>query len=99
MPSKLTNYEQETIINFNKEEKIAYIFTYEKSWQKHLEKKLGLKPLYDNGFGGREYTIDKKRIKLPRAPRRLSDSAKEKLSERLHANRVLSAQYLVPVGK
>lgn len=99
MSRKLTNYEQETIINFNKEEKIAYIFTYEKSWQKHLEKKLGLKPLYDNGFGGREYTIDKKRIKLPRAPRRLSDSAKEKLAERLHQNRVLSAQYLVPVGK
>ncbi len=99
MPEKLTNYEQETIINFNKEEKIAYIFTYDRRWQKHLEKKLGLKPVKDNGFGGRDYELPKSTIKLPRAPRKLSDSAKEKLAERLHQNRVLSAQNLVPVGK
>ena len=99
MARTLTSYDQETIINFNKEEKIAYIFTYEKTWQQHLEKKLGLKPLYDNGFGGREYEIDKKRIKPPRVPRKLSDSAKKKLVERLHGNRVLSAQKLVTVGK
>ncbi|MFC1972556.1 hypothetical protein ACFLVE_04040 [Chloroflexota bacterium] len=96
---KLTNHEQETIINFNKEEKIAYIFTYEKSWQKHLENRLGLKPVMDNGFGGKEYELPKSRIKLPRTPRRLSDSAKKRLAERLHRNRVLSAQNLVPVGK
>ena len=99
MSKTLTSYEQETIINFNKAEDTAYIFTYEKTWQQHLEKKLGLKPLYDNGFGGREYEIDKKRIKPPRAPRKLSNSAKKKLVERLHGNRVLSAQNLVPVGK
>ena len=99
MPRTLTNYEQETVINFNKEEKVAHIFTYEKIWQKHLEKKFGLKPLYNNGFGGREYELPKKMIKPPRAPRRLSDSAKEKLAERLHRNRVLSAQNLVPVGR
>jgi len=99
MPRKLTSYEQETIINFNKEEKIAYIFTYEKTWQKHLEGKLGLKPVVDNGFGGREYEIPKSGIKPPRAPRKLSDSAKKKLVERLHGNRVLSAEKLVPVGK
>ena len=57
MSRNLTNYEQETIINFNKAEEVAYIFTYEKSGQRHLEKKLGLKPLYDNGFGGKEYKI------------------------------------------
>ncbi len=99
MTRTLTNYEQETIINFNKEEKVAYIFTYEKTWQKHLEKKLGLKPTLDNSFGGKGYQIDKKRIPMPRAPRKLSDSAKEKLAERLSRNRVLSAQNLVPVGK
>ncbi len=98
MSKRLSNYEQETIINFNKEEKIAYIFTYEKTWQKHLEKRLGLKPTLDNGFGGKEYQMDKKRIPMPRAPRKLSDSAKKKLAERLHRNRVLSAQNLVPVG-
>ena len=99
MPGKLTSYEQETIINFNKAEDVAYIFTYEKTWQKHLEGKLGLKPVKDDGFGGREYELPKTRIKPPRAPRKLSDSAKEKLAERLHHNRVLSAQSLVPVGK
>ena len=99
MTRTLTSYEQETIINFNKAEDIAYIFTYEKTWQKHLEKKLGLKLLYDNGFGGKEYEIDKKMIKPPRATRKLSDSAKKALAERLYRDHVLSAQNLVPVGK
>ncbi|MFC1916897.1 hypothetical protein ACFLX1_02065, partial [Chloroflexota bacterium] len=65
----------------------------------HLEGRLGLKPLMDNGFGGREYELPKSRIKPPRAPRKLSDSAKKKLGERLHTNRVLSTRNLVPVGK
>ncbi len=99
MTRRLTSYEQETIINFNKEEKIAHIFTYESTWQKHLEGKLGLKPVMDNGFGGKEYELPKKMIKPPRVPRKLSDSAKKKLVERLHGNRVLSAKNLVPVGK
>ncbi len=91
MTRRLTSYEQETIINFNKAEDIAYIFTYEKTWQKHLEKKLGLKPTLDNGYGGKGYELPKSRIKPPRAPRKLSDSAKKKLAERLRRNRVLSA--------
>ena len=99
MLGRLTNYEQETNINFNKVEDIAHIFTYEKTWQKHFEGKLGIKPTMDNGFGGKAYEIDKKRIPMPRAPRKLSASAKKKLTERLHGNRVLSAQNLVPVGK
>ena len=76
MPRKLTNYEQETIINFNKAEDVAYIFTYDKTWQRHLEQRLGLQPVMDNGFGGKEYRIDKKRIPMPRAPRKLSAEAK-----------------------
>ncbi|MGB6872731.1 MAG: hypothetical protein WBE46_01075 [Dehalococcoidia bacterium] len=99
MQRKLTAQEQETIITFNKAEDIAYIFTYENTWQKHLEGRLGLKPVMDNGFGGKEYELPKTRIKPPRAPRKLSSSAKKKLTERLHRNRVLSAQNLVPVGK
>jgi len=83
MKRKLTNFELETIINFNAGEKMAYIFTYDKTWQKHLEKKLGLKPITDNGSGGREYEISKKRIKPPRAIKRLSVKAKKELVKRL----------------
>ena len=75
--------EQETIINFNKAEKIAYIFTYEVAWQKHLEQKLGLKPIYKNGFGGREYEIDKSRIRMPQAKRKYSKTQLKNLKTRL----------------
>jgi hypothetical protein len=95
---RLSAYEQETIINFNKTEDIASIFTYEKRWQKHLEEKLGLKPIGDDGFGGKEHELPKSRIKPPRPHTRTSDSAKKKLAERLHRN-LLSAQNLVDVGK
>jgi hypothetical protein len=53
----------------------------------------------DNGFGGKEYELPKNRIKPPRAPRKLSNAVKKKLVERLHGDRVLSAQNLVAVGK
>ena len=78
----LTNEEKETIINFNKAEPMANIFTYEESWQKHLEG-LGLKPVHDNGFGGKEYLIDKKRIRPPRAPVKFSAETKQKMAERM----------------
>jgi len=83
MARTLTLYEQETIINFNKGEDIAYIFTYEKTWQKHLEKKLGLKPTMDNGFGGKEYTLPKGLIPMPRAKRQYSEQTKKKMAARL----------------
>ena len=83
MTKTLSNYEKETIITFNKAEDIAYIFTYDKTWQKHLEKKLGLKPTMDNGFGGKEYEIEKRRIRPPRAPVKLSAEARAKLSKRM----------------
>ncbi len=83
MRRRLSNYEQETIINFNKAEDVGYIFTYEKTWQQHLEKRLGLKPTMDNGFGGTEYEIPKKRIRPPRAPVRLSAEARAKLTKRM----------------
>ena len=83
MRRRLSNYEQETIINFNKAEDVAHIFTYEKTWQQHLEKRLGLRPTMDNGFGGREYEIDKKRIRPPRAPVKLSAEARAKLTKRM----------------
>ena len=51
-----------------------------------------MKPVMDNGFGGKEHELPKSRIKPPRAPGRLSDSAKKKLAERLHRNHFLSAK-------
>jgi hypothetical protein len=95
----LSAYEQETITSFNKADDIAHIFTYERTWQKHPKGKAGMKRVMDNGFGGREYELPKSRTKPPRAPRRLSDSAKKKVAKRLHKPRFLSAQNLVPVGK
>ena len=83
MSRTLSAYEQETIITFNKAEDIAHIFTYEKTWQQHLEKNLGLKPTMDNRFGGKEYEIEKKRIRPPRAPVRLSDEARARLTKRM----------------
>lgn len=77
---KLTKLEQETIITLNKEEKEASVFTYDVIWQRHLEKKLGLVPVMKNSHGGREYYIDKKRIKMPRAPRQVKNSCFKKSS-------------------
>lgn len=86
--------ERETIILFDQKNKMGSVFTYNKRWQTHLEKKLGLKPLTKNGCGGREYEIDKKRIPLPQAPRKISAETKRMLSERgkaLARNRFTSA--------
>ncbi len=81
MGRKLTSYEQETVINFNKAEDIAHIFTYEKSWHQHIEKRLGIKPTMDNGFGGKSYEVPKKSIRPPRASRKLSPATKAKLAQ------------------
>ena len=79
----LGSHEQETIINFNKGESTAYLFTYERTWQQHLENKLGLKPTMTNSFGGRGYELDKKRISMPRAPRKLTPEARMEMAKRL----------------
>jgi len=68
----LSNLEQETIVNFNQGEDTAHIFTYSEVWQRHLERKLGLKPVSVNSFGGKNYELPKSFIGLPRGPRRLS---------------------------
>ena len=84
---KLTPYEQETIINFNKGEDTACIFTYEKTWQKHLEQKLGLIPVRDNDCGGKEYQLPKARVRLPQKRRQYSEVTKKKMSVRLTSTR------------
>lgn len=92
MPEKLTNHERETIINFNEAEDKASIFTHNKAWQRHLEHKLRLKCIMNNGCGGKEYEIDKKRIPMPRMPRRLSAETKERLAKNLRQRCVLSSR-------
>ena len=90
MGKVLNKYEQETTINFNEAGNIANIFTYNKTWQRHLESRLGLKPLYINSYGGREYELPKNRIKPPRAPKKLSASTKKKLIENLRRTHIFS---------
>ena len=98
MSKRLSKYEQETIINFNKAEDKAYIFTYEKAWQRYIEKKLGIKAYEDNGFGGRSYEVPKKSIRPPIAPRKLSAETRMRLAEgarTLHQKRRLKASSLM----
>jgi len=87
MGQTLTLEERETIITFDETPEKAVIFTYNKTWQQHLEKKLGLKPVMNNGYGGREYHIDKKLVRPPRVPVRFSGETKQKMIERLHRGR------------
>lgn len=84
MVDRLSKYEQETIINFNREDDKASIFTYDRAWQRQLERKLGAKPIMDNGMGGKEYLVDKGRVRMPQPKRRYSEESKKKLVERLN---------------
>jgi len=85
--SLLSNEEKETLISFDETPAEAVIFTYNKRWQKQLEIKLGLKPILNNGYGGKEYHMAKRRIPLPRAPRKLSPEQRKKMGERLQKAR------------
>ena len=84
---RLSNEEKETLISFDETSAEAVIFTYSKRWIRHLEKKLGLKAVFNNGYGGKEYHIAKNRIPLPRTPRKLSPEQRKKAAERLQKAR------------
>ncbi len=73
----------ETIINFNEAEREASIFTYSKVWQQHLEKKLGLKPVMDNGYGGKEYKLPRDRVRMPQPKKQYSESSRKAMAARL----------------
>jgi len=72
--------EAETIINFNKEEAVASVYTHEAAWQTLLEKKLGLKPTRDYGGGAKEYEVPKEWIMCPRPRRRSSMTPEQKVA-------------------
>ena len=82
MVDRLIKCEQETIINYNREEDEASIFTYDRKLQKHLENKLGVKPIMENSHGGKGYGVDKSWIRMPQKKRRCSETSKKQLAER-----------------
>jgi len=84
---QLSNEEKETLISFDETPADAVIFTYNKAWQKQIEQKLGIKPTMNNGYGGKEYHIPKKRIRMPQPARILSPEQREKLAKRLAQHR------------
>lgn len=84
----LTAYELETVVNFNKTKDDAVIFTYEKSWQKHIEKRMGIKPFLDNDFGGKSYKVPKKLIRKPSVKRIFTDEQRNAVRERFAKTRV-----------
>jgi hypothetical protein len=85
----LDKYELETVINFNKSNEDAVIFTYEGAWQRHIEKKMGIKPYLDNGFGGKGYKVPKKQIRKPSVKRFFSDEQRQIAKERFAQTRAL----------
>ena len=86
---KLTKYEQETIINYNQGEDVAYIYTCSKALMRHLEKVLNLEPTAIYSYG-REYECPKEWIRRPRKTKKLSESHKQKLRQVLSQKSILS---------
>lgn len=85
----LTKYEQETIINYNNEEKTASVFTYDKSLIRKLDKRLPEMPdmkLIRRGEDFAEYSLPKKWIKVA-FPRQYSDEQRAEMAERMKAAR------------
>ena len=86
---RLSRQEQETIINFNQAEDVAYIYTCSKSWIRHMEKVLNLKPTVIHSYA-KEYECPKTWIRKPRKVRQLSKEQKDKLKRRLSQKSILS---------
>ncbi|MFC2058218.1 hypothetical protein ACFLTS_01045 [Chloroflexota bacterium] len=65
---RLTKQEQETIINLNDKENVAYIYTCNQGWMSHLEK-LGFKAKAVHKDGrkvyAKEFVIPKSMIRKP----------------------------------
>ena len=85
----LTKYEQETIINYNNEEKTAFILTYDKSLIRKLDKRLpemSDMKLVRRGEDFAEYSLPKKWIKVA-FPRQYSDEQRAEMAERMKVAR------------
>lgn len=91
---KLSLYEQETIISFNRAERNATVYTHEPALKKRLKQlaeefeEIQLEK-EDKDWGSAEYTIPKElaTIRKPRSKRILSEEEKELLTNRLLAGK------------
>lgn len=85
----LSKYEQETVINYNNEEKLASIFTYDKTLMRKIDNKLSEYPdikVVRRGESWAEYSLPKKWIKVG-FPRQLSDEQRAEMANRMRAAR------------
>lgn len=87
---KLSNYEKETIINFNEEDKTASVYTHNAALQVRLAALCGSHPALvrqtaDNEHGGQTFELPKKWLKIT-PPRQLSPAQREVL-ERMNQKR------------
>lgn len=81
----LTKYEQETIINYNQEEKTASIYTHDSALIRKLDRAIENGEeitVKREGDGWKEYELSKRCIKI-RFPRKLSDEQRSKMAERM----------------
>lgn len=84
--ASVTPYERETIILYNDAEDTADIHTHDKALQRHIEKKLGIKPYFKRGIT-RGYKLPKTWLRYPQKPsekrREASRNALEKRGGRI----------------
>jgi hypothetical protein len=89
----MINYERETTINFNDDEKIAYIYTLNQTWKTKLKKLCAefedYKFIKEDELGACWFEVPKKCISAnkPRFGRELTEDEKEKLRENLRKYR------------
>ena len=90
--SNISNYERETVINYNNEESTAQVFTYHRALQNKLNKLVGENPdisVLRQGDEWTEYIVPKKWIKVspPRQPN-YTNEQRAAMAERLATSRV-----------
>lgn len=87
--TKLSLYEQETIINYNREEKEASCYTHDPYLIRKLddlcEKSEAIISVRE-GEGWKEYSLPRTWVKI-KMPRQLSDEQREKMAERMRSLR------------
>lgn len=88
----LTNYERETIINYNEAEKTASVYTHNSSLRRRLDQLLKTRSdeitVIRQGDDYTEYIVPRKWVKVS-PPRQMSEQSKEAARQRLAGYRQL----------